>query len=62
MLARLLQPRWGQFGRIDVPINNAATFQAGLFEGRPEQFRTQMEVNFFGALNVTRVVLPVMRR
>jgi NAD(P)-dependent dehydrogenase (short-subunit alcohol dehydrogenase family) len=53
----------GQFGRIDVLINNAATFQAGFFEEvSPEQFRTQMEVNFFGALNVTRAVLPVMRR
>lgn len=52
-----------RFGRIDVLINNAASFQAGFFEEvSPEQFRAQMEVNFFGALNVTRAVLPVMRR
>ena len=52
-----------RFGRIDVLINNAASFQAGFFEEvSPEQFRVQMEVNFFGALNVTRAVLPVMRR
>jgi NAD(P)-dependent dehydrogenase (short-subunit alcohol dehydrogenase family) len=52
-----------RFGRIDVLINNAANFQAGFFEEiSPEQFRAQMEVNFFGALNVTRAVLPVMRR
>jgi NAD(P)-dependent dehydrogenase (short-subunit alcohol dehydrogenase family) len=52
-----------RFGRIDVLINNAASFQAGFFEEvSPEQFRAQIEVNFFGALNVTRVVLPVMRR
>jgi NAD(P)-dependent dehydrogenase (short-subunit alcohol dehydrogenase family) len=52
-----------RFGRIDVLINNAAGFQAGFFEEiSPEQFRAQMEVNFFGALNVTRAVLPVMRR
>lgn len=52
-----------QFGRIDVLINNAASFQAGFFEEvSPEQFRAQMEVNFFGALNVTRAVLPVMRQ
>lgn len=51
------------FGRIDVLINNAAGFQAGFFEEvSPEQFRAQMEVNFFGALNVTRAVLPVMRQ
>lgn len=51
------------FGRIDVLINNAASFQAGFFEEvSPEQFRAQMDVNFFGALNVSRAVLPVMRR
>lgn len=52
-----------RFGRIDVLINNAASFQAGFFEEiSPEQFRAQIEVNFFGALNVTRAVLPVMRQ
>lgn len=52
-----------RFGRIDVLINNAANFQAGFFEEiSPEQFRTQIEVNFFGTLNVTRAVLPVMRQ
>jgi NAD(P)-dependent dehydrogenase (short-subunit alcohol dehydrogenase family) len=52
-----------RFGQIDVLINNAAGFQAGFFEEvSPEQFRAQMEVNFFGALNVTRAVLPIMRR
>jgi len=52
-----------RFGRIDVLVNNAASFQAGFFEEiSPEQFRAQIEVNLFGALNVTRAVLPVMRR
>jgi NAD(P)-dependent dehydrogenase (short-subunit alcohol dehydrogenase family) len=52
-----------RFGRIDVLINNAAGFQAGFFEEiSPAQFRAQIEVNLFGALNVTRAVLPVMRR
>jgi len=52
-----------RFGRIDVLINNAATFQAGYFEEiSPEQFRAQMETNLFGPLNVTRAVLPVMRK
>ncbi len=44
-------------------MNNAGNFQAGFFEEvSPEQFRAQMETNFFGALNVTRAVLPIMRR
>jgi NAD(P)-dependent dehydrogenase (short-subunit alcohol dehydrogenase family) len=52
-----------RFGRIDVLINNAATFQAGYFEEiSPEQFRAQIETNLFGPLNVTRAVLPAMRK
>jgi NAD(P)-dependent dehydrogenase (short-subunit alcohol dehydrogenase family) len=52
-----------RFGRIDVLVNNAANFYAGFFEEiPPEDFRAQIETNFFGTLNVTRAVLPVMRR
>ena len=43
-------------------MNNAGNFQPGFFEEvSPEQFRAQMETNFFGPLNVTRAVLPIMR-
>jgi len=45
-----------------VLVNNAGRFYTGFFETMsPEQVRAQMEVNFFGTLNVTRAVLPVMR-
>jgi NAD(P)-dependent dehydrogenase (short-subunit alcohol dehydrogenase family) len=51
-----------KFGRIDVLVNNAGNFQAGFFEEiTSDQFRAQMETNFFGSLNVTRAVLPIMR-
>lgn len=51
------------FGSIDVLVNNAGNFYAGYFEEiSDKQFRAQMETNFFGPLNVTRAVLPVMRR
>ncbi|GAA2077663.1 SDR family NAD(P)-dependent oxidoreductase [Microbacterium hatanonis] len=51
------------FGRIDVLVNNAGNFYAGYFENTsPAQVRAQMETNFFGPLNVTRAVLPVMRK
>jgi NAD(P)-dependent dehydrogenase (short-subunit alcohol dehydrogenase family) len=50
------------FGRIDVLVNNAGNFYAGFFEEiSPEDFRAQVETNFFGTVNVTRAVLPVMR-
>ena len=51
-----------RFGRIDVLVNNAGNFIAGTFEEIPDaDFRAQLETNFFGPLNVTRAVLPVMR-
>src|SRR3954471_7552322 len=51
-----------RFGRIDVLVNNAGNFYAGFFEEiPPEDFRAQLETNFFGTVNVTRAVLPIMR-
>ena len=51
-----------RFGRIDVLVNNAGNFYAGYFEViSPDQYRRQMDTNFFGPLNVTRAILPAMR-
>jgi NAD(P)-dependent dehydrogenase (short-subunit alcohol dehydrogenase family) len=51
-----------RFGRIDVLVNNAGNFYAGFFEEIPsEDFRSQVETNLFGPINVTRAALPVMR-
>lgn len=51
------------FGRIDVLVNNAGNFYAGFFETISDaQFRAQMDTNFFGPLNVTRAVLPTLRK
>jgi len=52
-----------RFGRIDVLVNNAANFYAGYFEElTPEQMDQQLKTSLIGPMNVTRAVLPVMRR
>jgi NAD(P)-dependent dehydrogenase (short-subunit alcohol dehydrogenase family) len=52
-----------RFGRIDVLVNNAANFYAGFFEElTPEQMGRQLSTSLIGPMNVTRAVLPVMRK
>ena len=50
-------------GRIDVLVNNAASFYAGFFEElTPQQIERQLATSLVGPINVTRAVLPVMRK
>ncbi len=52
-----------RFGRIDALVNNAGNFYAGYFEElTPEQVERQLATSLIGPMNVTRAVLPVMRR
>ena len=52
-----------KFGRIEVLVNNAANFYAGFFEELlPEQMERQLSTSLLGPMNVTRAVLPVMRK
>jgi NAD(P)-dependent dehydrogenase (short-subunit alcohol dehydrogenase family) len=52
-----------RFGRIDVLVNNAASFYAGFFEElTPDQMDAQMTTSFTGPMNVSRAILPVMRK
>jgi NAD(P)-dependent dehydrogenase (short-subunit alcohol dehydrogenase family) len=52
-----------RFGGIDVLVNNAASFEAGFFEElTPEQIERQLTVSLIGPMNVTRAVLPGMRK
>ncbi|HWK51432.1 MAG TPA: oxidoreductase [Steroidobacter sp.] len=52
-----------RFGRIDVLVNNAGYGQLGLFEEiSAAEIQKQYDTNVFGAFNVTRAVLPVLRK
>src|SRR5947208_4417013 len=52
-----------RFSGIDVLVNNAANFYAGYFEElTPEQIERQLATSLIGPMNVTRAVLPVMRK
>jgi len=51
------------FGRIDVLVNNAGFGITGAAEAfTPEQVRSQLETNLYGPIDVTRAVLPYMRK
>ena len=52
-----------KFGRLDVLVNNAANFYAGFFEElTSEQMERQLSTSLVGPMNVTRAILPVMRK
>lgn len=51
------------FGRIDVLVNNAGFGITGTAEGFTEdQVRSQLETNLYAPIEITRAVLPYMRR
>lgn len=51
------------FGRIDVLVNNAGGGMMGAVEEvTTDLLRAQMDINFWGVVNVTRAALPILRR
>src|SRR5437867_4565631 len=51
------------FGRLDVLVNNAGYGDVGSIEDTSlADFRTQIETNPFGVINVTKAAIPLMRK
>ncbi|MHB1021201.1 MAG: SDR family oxidoreductase [Acidobacteriaceae bacterium] len=52
-----------KYGSVDVLINNAGFALGGFAEDvRTEELRQQFETNFFGAVQMTKAFLPMMRK
>jgi short-subunit dehydrogenase len=50
------------FGSVDILVNNAGVGYTGLVDEIPvEEYRRLMDVNFLGAVALTKSVLPAMR-
>lgn len=50
-------------GRIDVLINNAGFGLFGSFEDTTiEEFKQQMDTNFFGTIRLIKKILPIMKK
>jgi NAD(P)-dependent dehydrogenase (short-subunit alcohol dehydrogenase family) len=60
--ARVVAQAQQTFGRLDVVVNNAGYSDLASFEDTPiDSFRTQIETNFYGVVNVTKAAVPVLR-
>ncbi|CAJ0542631.1 Ff.00g001750.m01.CDS01 [Fusarium sp. VM40] len=52
-----------KFGRIDVLVNNAGYANLASVEDTSlESFRAQVDVNFYGVVNVTKAAVPIFRQ
>ncbi|QWH06772.1 SDR family oxidoreductase [Bacillus mycoides] len=52
-----------EINRIDILINNAGYANGGFIEEIPvEEYRKQFETNLFGAISITQLILPYMRK
>ncbi|RFA13118.1 short-chain dehydrogenase/reductase [Subtercola boreus] len=50
------------FGRIDIVVNNAGYGDLASVEDQSmEMFRAQIDTNFYGVVNVSKAVIPVLR-
>jgi NAD(P)-dependent dehydrogenase (short-subunit alcohol dehydrogenase family) len=61
-VAEAVEQAIARFRQLDAVINNAGFGLFGVFESTPpEKIKEQFDVNIFGAMNVTRALLPHFR-
>lgn len=61
--ARVVAQAVARFGRIDIDINSAGYSDLGSFEDTTiDSFRTQVDTNFYGVVNVTKAVVPFLHK
>lgn len=52
-----------ELNQVDILVNNAGYAGGGFIEEIPvEEYRRQFETNVFGAISITQIVLPYMRK
>lgn len=62
-LQRILKQTQNKFGTIDVLFNNAGIWTEGKLETiPPKTIKSVLEVNTYGTMLLTRLVLPLMKR
>ncbi len=61
--ANLVAKTIGQFGRLDILINNAGQGIYGPFEKtNPDDYRSVMDLNVFAVMDLMQKVIPLMRK
>jgi NAD(P)-dependent dehydrogenase (short-subunit alcohol dehydrogenase family) len=62
-IAEAVAQATARFGRIDALVNNAGYgYLAAIEEGEDEAVRAMFEANVFGLIDMTKAVLPIMRK
>jgi NAD(P)-dependent dehydrogenase (short-subunit alcohol dehydrogenase family) len=60
---RVVQQAYGNFGRLDVLVNNAGSSLMGTVEEASDaEIRDLFEANYFGMVRVLRAALPLLRQ
>ncbi len=61
--AEIVQAAVNAFGQLDILVNNAGTTDHGMFEDlSQQQYRDQMEIHYFAAVDLCRAAWPHLKK